>query len=99
MDEDPTLSLESAPISLLTLVDPASDEDVIEASDPTFTAVAQARPGAVVSVDGDLVDLAADGSFSSTVLLEDGLNTIEVVATDPGTEEEARATFLVVLGE
>ena len=39
-------------------------------------------PGAVVSVNGDLVDVGSDGSFSTDLQLSEGANDIEVEASD-----------------
>ena len=39
-------------------------------------------PGAVVSVDGDLVTVGSDGSFSTQLKLRQGPNDVEVVASD-----------------
>ena len=40
------------------------------------------RPDAVAAVDGVPVEISADGSFQSDLILEEGANAIEVVATD-----------------
>jgi hypothetical protein len=96
--DDAQLIPTSSAVPLLTLVEPAAAGDVIEAAAPTFRVAGQARPGAVVSVEGDLIDLAEDGTFAE-VALDDGLNQIEVVATDPDTEEEVAITLLVVFGQ
>lgn len=80
----PTLAL--APVTLSALTP----------QDETFTASAvisvtgQTSPGAVVSVDGNLVDVDTEGKFQTMVELEEGPNIIEIVASDlVGNEHSA----------
>jgi len=40
------------------------------------------RPDVVVAINGTPVDVAADGGFQRDLMLEEGVNGIEVVATD-----------------
>ena len=42
----------------------------------------QALAGAVVSINGELVELDENGSFSLRVDLEEGANFFEILATD-----------------
>ena len=41
-----------------------------------------ASPGAVVSVNGEVVDLDREGRFGTVVALEEGPNLIQVIASD-----------------
>jgi len=44
----------------------------------------QTEPGAVLSVDGQKIDVYDDGSFTAVVRMKkEGLNTVEIVAQDP----------------
>ena len=55
------------------------------------------RPDAVVAVNGDLVDVMADGTFQHDLVLEEGANLVEVVATDlfGSTETQQLAVFVI----
>lgn len=57
----------------------------------------KARPDAVVAENGIPVDVGIDGAFRHDVVLDDGANLIEVVASslDGGFESEDAAVFLV----
>ncbi|MGE5265057.1 MAG: hypothetical protein ACM3S0_16880 [Acidobacteriota bacterium] len=56
------------------------DESVVNAS--VITVTGQTTPGAVVSIDGDLVDVEASGKFQAQVTLEEGPNVLEITASD-----------------
>ncbi len=43
--------------------------------------------GAVVSVQGNVVDVDSNGNFSATVALDEGPNVIEVIASDEAGNE------------
>ena len=55
------------------------------------------RPDAVVAVNGTPVSISADGVFQHDLLLDEGENLIEVVATDlsGGTDAQFRGVFFV----
>ncbi len=63
----------------LNVLQPQQDSTVSTAQ---VTVSGQATPDAVVTVNGQTVDVAADGSFSTTMTLSQGTNSIEVVASD-----------------
>jgi len=54
-------------------------------------------PDAVVSVNGMLVDVDADGKFSTTVSLEEGPNSIEVIASDYEGHEASKILTIIYL--
>jgi uncharacterized protein YfaP (DUF2135 family) len=56
------------------------DESIVYAFETVVAGVTS--PDAVVSVNGMLVDVDAEGKFSTTVSLEEGPNSIEVIASD-----------------
>lgn len=56
------------------------DESVVNTS--VITVAGQTTPGAVVSIDGDLVDVDASGKFQAQVSLEEGPNVLEITASD-----------------
>lgn len=55
------------------------------------------EPGATVTVNGESVEVLPDGQFKKTVMLtREGMNSIQVVATDPaGNRTERRETVFV----
>lgn len=56
-------------------------------------------PGAVVSVNDEIVNADAQGIFTLTVPLEEGLNILEVVASDDaGNEAKVSLTVALVKG-
>ena len=55
-------------------------------------------PAAVVSIDGDLVDIDDQGNFAGATPLDEGANEIEVVASD-SQGNQTSTTLFVVRGE
>ena len=57
----------------------------------------KARPDAVVAVNGIPVDVGIDGAFRYDVILDDGANLVEIVASslDGGIESQEAAVFLI----
>ncbi len=68
------------------------DEIVVDTS--TVTVRGQATAGAEVSVNGNVVNVDTNGSFTTIVTLEEGPNEIEIMATDEA-ENEASITITV----
>ena len=54
-------------------------------------------PDAVVSVNGMLVEVDLDGTFSTTVSLEEGPNSIEVIASDQEGNEASEILTVIYL--
>ena len=79
---------------LLTITEPL-DETTVYTAD--LVVKGQTEPDAVVSVNEAVVDVAADGKFSTTLTLEEGPNLIEVVASDfEGNEGSASIMVIYV---
>lgn len=57
--------------------------------------IGQTTPGAVVSVNGNLADVDAAGKFQKAVMLDEGTNVIQVVASDE-TGTELNVILLVI---
>lgn len=80
------------PEFFLTVTEPADNSiintDKVEVGGRT-------SPGAVVSVNGELVEVDEEGNFTMMVVLEEGPNIIEVIASDLEGNEESR--ILVVI--
>ena len=87
-----------SPTLFVRVVDPA-DEDV---EVPPYTASIALHgltlPGAVLSVDGELIDVDEQGAFAVDVPLEEGANEIELVASD-ADGATAETTVRVLRGE
>jgi hypothetical protein len=52
-------------------------------------------PSAIVTVNGVLASVEEDGSFTTTIVVEEGPNLIEVIATDPNGEERSAVLAVV----
>ena len=76
----------------LTVTEP-TDESIINTDKVEVIGIT--TPGAVVSINGELVDVNEEGNFTMMVVLEEGPNTIEVIASDLKGNEESR--ILVVI--
>jgi hypothetical protein len=76
----------------LQIISPV-DEAVVNTEKIILTGIT--LPGAVVSVDGALAQVDAIGNFQFTLVLEDGPNIIEVVASD-GNGAELSETLRVI---
>ncbi len=78
----------------LKVLQPQPDSTV---STVQVTVSGQTTPDAVVTVNGQTVDVAADGSFSTTVTLSQGTNSIEVVASDfAGDQQSAEIPIIYI---
>jgi len=87
----PTLK-SNVPTLALKVTTP-QDESIVNAA--SITVAGQTIVGAVVSVNGNLVDVDASGKFQTTVQLDEGPNIIEVVASDV-TGNELSAILRVI---
>jgi len=71
------------------------DETTVYAAD--LVVRGQTEPDAVVSVNEAVVEVDAEGKFSTTVTLEEGPNPIEVLASDfEGNEGSVTLTVIYV---
>ena len=75
--------------------------DGAEVSTSSINVTGKTIPGAVVSASIDeaveIADVEQDGNFSVTVMLEEGPNLIEVIASDPlGNEEYATVAVVYI---
>ena len=78
----------------LTVTSP-QDESIVNTFETVVTGIT--APDAVVSVNGMLVDVDADGEFSTTVSLEEGPNSIEVIASDYESHEASQILTVIYL--
>ncbi|MBP9019144.1 MAG: SMP-30/gluconolactonase/LRE family protein [Bacteroidales bacterium] len=56
-------------------------QDGLTVSNPTFSFTGKTDPGCKVTINGSPVNVGADGSFSTSVYLSEGANTITIVST------------------
>jgi Glucodextranase, domain B len=80
----PTPPKSNVPAFVLKVTTPPDESTVNAAS---IAVAGQTIIGAVVSVNGNLVDVDASGKFQTTVQLDEGPNIIEVVASDVNGNE------------
>ena len=81
----PTQTPRPTPKPLFLTVTTPEDESIVSTSEVEVAGTT--LPTAIVSVNGTMVDVEDDGGFSTTVTLEEGPNTIEVVASTIKGEE------------
>jgi hypothetical protein len=87
-----------APTLFLTLVNPVEADVEVPLGTAQLTIQGVTLPGAVVSVEGDLVDTDEQGGFVGVIALEEGANEIEVVASDD-QGNQATISIFVTRGE
>jgi uncharacterized protein YfaP (DUF2135 family) len=78
---------------LLLEVTTPQNESVVTSSEILVSGNTDAD--AVVSVNGDLVDIDAQGEFSTPLTLEEGPNYIEVVASNYDGEESSESLTVI----
>lgn len=81
------------PIPLFLDIISPEDESVVATSE--VEVIGETLPAAIVSVNGTLVPVEADGGFSTTVTLEEAPNVIEIVASDIGGTQEEGIVLMV----
>lgn len=69
-----------APQGFFLVVSSPADETVVATS--ALTTKGQTSPDAVVSVNGQVATVDGDGNFTASVTLQQGPNSIDVIASD-----------------
>jgi len=87
-----------APSLFLTLVNPMEQDVELPLETARLTIQGMTLPGAVVSIDGDLVDTDDQGGFVGVTALDEGANEIEVVASDE-RGNQVNTSIFVTRGE
>ena len=90
--------LPTPPVLFVRVLDSASDDVEVPPSATALTVSGLTLPGAVVSVDGQFLDVDSQGAFSGSVPLEEDAQDIDVVASD-ADGHLANTTLYVVRGE
>ena len=94
MDTDASV----APALFLQVVEPNEEDVEVPLETAQLTVRGMTLPGAVVSVDGDLVDTDDQGGFTAIASLDEGANQIDVVVSDAQGNQQT-TTLYVVRGE
>jgi hypothetical protein len=84
-----------APALFLQLTDPTEEDLEVPLDTANLTITGATLPGAVVSVDGDLADVDDQGNFTDSVVLDEGANEIDVVASDAQGNQVSTAVYVV----
>jgi hypothetical protein len=87
-----------APTLFLTVINPAEQDVEVPLETAQLTIQGVTLPGAVVSIDGDLVDTDDQGNFVGVTTLDEGANEIEVVASDD-QGSQVNTSIFVTRGE
>jgi hypothetical protein len=83
------------PALFVQLVDPADLDVLVPLTTDQLTVHGLTLPGAVVSIDGDLVDIDDQGNFVGVTPLDEGVNDIEVVASDAQGNQTSTILYVV----
>jgi len=83
----------AAPAGFFLEVAAPKDESVVQES--SVQVRGRTAPDAVVSVNGQPVEVDASGNFSATITLEKGPNSIEVIASDFWGAQQSRVISLI----
>jgi len=87
-----------APKLVLQLTAPADLDVAVPLETDTLTVQGMTLSGAVVSIDGNLADVDAQGTFAGVAVLAEGANAIDVVASDD-QGNQLSTTLYVIRGE
>ncbi|MBA7699505.1 hypothetical protein ES703_108202 [subsurface metagenome] len=89
---EPTPEPTPTPEFFLTVTQPADDSII---STDKVEVRGRTSPGALVSINGELVEVDEEGNFTMMVVLEEGPDIIEVIASD--LEGNQQSCVLVVM--
>jgi hypothetical protein len=84
----------TAPTLFLTLANPVDLDIELPLDTAQLTVQGTTLPGAIVSVDGNLVDTDDQGNFATVAALDQGANEIEVVASDDQGNQLSTSIFV-----
>lgn len=93
----PTPAMTQLPVQGVSLqVTEPSDESVLGVS--PIRVAGTTDIDATVSINGNIVDVADDGSFTTTVDLLDGPNVIEIIASNPAGSQATKTITVIYFG-
>jgi len=79
----------------LRVLDPIEDDVEVPLATSALAIGGVTLSNAVVSVDGDLVDVDEQGGFSAVAQLDEGANQIDIVASDSDGNQVTTTLFVV----
>ena len=99
-DADTTTVLPDAdqterPALFVRVVDPIEDDVEVPLATSTLLISGVTLPDAVLSVDGELVDVDEQGGFVAEAQLDEGANEIVIVASDADGNQVTTALYVV----
>jgi hypothetical protein len=83
------------PALFLRVVDPVADDVEVPLATTTLAIRGVTLGDAVVSVDGNLVDLDDQGGFAAVAQLDEGANQLDIVASDADGNQVTTTLFVV----
>jgi len=83
-----------APTLFLTLANPVEQDVEVPLDTAQLMIQRTTMPGAVVSIDGNLADIDAQGNFGGAVALDEGANEIDVMASDDQGNQISTSLFI-----
>ena len=83
------------PALFVRVVDPIEDDIEVPLATTTLVITGVTLSDAVVSVDGDLVDVDDQGGFVAVAQLDEGANEIDIVASDADGNQVTTTLFVV----
>jgi Glucodextranase, domain B len=86
---------QTPPTLFLQLTEPVEQDVEVALSTEELTVRGVTLAGAIVSIDGDLVDVDDQGGFVGVTPLDEGANEIEVVASDDQGNQVSTTLFVV----
>ncbi len=93
----PVVDQAAAPL-FVQVLQPAERDVEVAADTADLAVIGVTRPGSVVSLDGDLLDVDDQGNFSGMAHLDEGVNEIDLVVSD-AQGNQLSTTLFVVRGE
>jgi hypothetical protein len=86
---------QSRPALFLRVVDPVADDVEVPLATTTLAIRGVTLGDAVVSVDGNLIDLDDQGGFAAVAQLDEGANQLDIVASDADGNQVTTTLFVV----
>jgi hypothetical protein len=88
----------AAPTLFLSLLNPIDQEVELPLETAQMQIQGMTLPGAVVSIDGNLVDTDQQGNFAGVIAVDQGASEIEVLASD-AQGNQVNTSIFVTRGE
>jgi hypothetical protein len=89
----PTATPDAVGVFFLDILEPADGEDFVSTN--TYEIVGRTSVDALVSVNDTFVDVAVDGTFTLTIILDEGPNIVDVVASTAAGDQSSIALIII----